>query len=92
MSFFTDGAAAGPGKRVDWNTPPEVLARVRRLGPILLDPCSNAGSRVDAAIGLTSGGPVVPWAVAPGGVLFINPPYGRGQVMPFAQKFRDEAS
>lgn len=91
-NFFTDGAAAGPGRSVHWNTPPEILDAVRQLGPIELDPCSNAGSMVNASASIAGDdGTVINWTVSPGGVVFINPPYGRGAISPFAAKFASEA-
>jgi hypothetical protein len=50
-------------KADDWNTPPEVLARVRRVGPIMLDPCSNEHSVVRAAINVMLPNPA--WDAAP---------------------------
>lgn len=35
-----------------WNSPHEVLERARRVGPIALDPCSNATSKVAAQVEL----------------------------------------
>jgi hypothetical protein len=62
----------------DWNTPECVLERVRKMGPIGLDPCSNAQSTVRAA---------TEWRLERGedglrldwrghGLVFVNPPYG----------------
>lgn len=67
--------------RGDWLTPPEILDRVARLGPVGLDPCSNPDalvrgvSRPDAEH-LLSGGLDVDWSGR--GLVFLNPPYGRG--------------
>ena len=43
-------AATHTSKRQDHNTPPRVLDRVRQVGPIILDPCSNPTSLVGAVI------------------------------------------
>lgn len=63
-----------------WCTPPEILDRVRKIGPIGLDPCGNAQSIVGAK---------VEWRGPPGkdglreswagyGLVYVNSPYGRG--------------
>lgn len=69
--------------RQDWATPPEVLAIVRRLGEIGLDPCSNAHSIVGAKVEWRKHNPPggslgLPWAGY--GLVYVNPPYGRGGV------------
>lgn len=91
--FWTSGAAGGPGNRVDWNTPPEILDRVRLLGPIYLDPCSNPGSMVGAELVAQeeNDGTAIDWTAPAGSVVFVNPPYGRGKIAPFADKFAAEA-
>ena len=92
--FWTnDGAAAGPGASVHWNTPPSLITRVKALGPIELDPCSNPHSMVGAytELGAQYDGTKVSWKVSKGAVTYVNPPYGRGQIMPFAAKFYTEA-
>jgi hypothetical protein len=60
-----------------WNTPPEVLDLVRKLGPIGLDPCSNPTSIVGArdAWEFNDDGLNRPWADH--GIVYVNPPYGR---------------
>jgi hypothetical protein len=77
--------------RDSWNTPPEVLELVRRLGPIGLDPCSNAGSIVGASeewrLERGEDGLARPWALA--GLVYVNPPYGR-EIGPWAQKMAAE--
>lgn len=65
---------------MSWQTPDNVLERVRKLGTIALDPCTNAGNPVGAArfytpkdFGLSQS-----WATdARGGLIYVNPPYGR---------------
>lgn len=67
--------------RQDWQTPAEVLDPVRQFcnGKIGTDPCSSAGSLVDAGLtyDLTRGedGLKLPWM----SVAFCNPPYHREQ-------------
>ena len=63
--------------RPDWNTPPEVLDRVRRIAPIGLDPCGNEGSIVGARVTLSldDDGLAADWCNA--GLVFVNCPYGR---------------
>lgn len=77
-----------------WNTPATVLDPIKHhLGPIVLDPCSNAGSLVGAAIewiGPEAGGIdglTQSWQV--GGVTFVNPPYGR-KIGPWVRKCMTE--
>ena len=66
--------------KVDWNTPANLFALVRQLGPIGLDPCSNAGSIVGAKVEwrLDHGqdGLALPWTGH--GLVYVNPPYGAG--------------
>jgi hypothetical protein len=76
----------------DWNTPDVVLERVRKVGPIGLDPCSNAQSIVHAA---------VEWRITHGldglrhgwrgfGLVFCNPPYGDA-LLAWSRKIAREA-
>lgn len=60
-----------------WCTPECVLERVRKLGPIGLDPCSNENSIVGAAkeLRLPDDGLSCPWDSH--GLVYVNPPYGR---------------
>jgi len=80
-------AMLGPGARTDWCTPPEVLERVYRVGPVALDPCSSAEGIVVAT---HRAGPAVPDALCADGlsfdwadpdlgegIVFMNPPFGR---------------
>lgn len=41
MSFWTEQKAAPDKTRDDWETPDQVLDLVRKLGPIVLDPCTS---------------------------------------------------
>jgi site-specific DNA-methyltransferase (adenine-specific) len=62
-----------------WNTPTEILDLVRMVGPIVLDPCSNAESIVGAVrsyrLDYGEDGLKLPWDL--GGLVYVNPPYGR---------------
>jgi hypothetical protein len=78
--------------RETWNTPESFLALVRRLGPLGLDPCSNAGSvvraRVEWRLEWGHDGLTAPWGGH--GLVFCNPPYGR-ELKPWAEKIAREA-
>ena len=72
-----------------WQTPPYILEAVRdALGCIDLDPAStcSANERVRAARYYTlergEDGAALPWA----GSVWLNPPFGRGAVEPFAAR------
>ena len=60
-----------------WNTPEVVLDRVREVGAIVLDPCSNESSLVGAAeewrIERGEDGLTRPWR--DDGLVYVNPPY-----------------
>ena len=75
----------------DWLTPPHILDVVRRLGPIDLDPCILGWDPAVHPDGL-----VRPWvndpAVSDRGVVFVNPPYGRGLVEKWVDKAIREAA
>lgn len=65
-----------------WRTPDVVLDLVRHMGPVALDPCSHQDSAVAAAreLRLDKGdnGLEADWmALAAGGLIYVNPPYGR---------------
>lgn len=62
----------------DWNTPEVVLERVRMLGTIGLDPCSNPQSTVRAAVEwrLDHGQDALRLDWNGHGLVFCNPPYG----------------
>jgi hypothetical protein len=62
---------------VHWNTPPKYVDAVNRvLGRVLLDPCSNKMSIVDAKVELYENGLDCDWSEYE--TIFVNPPYGRG--------------
>lgn len=75
----------------DLNTPEWILDLVRMLGPIELDPCSNPWSKVDAKrsfdIDRGEDGLALPWGQ---GLVFVNPPYGRGHMDKWASKIKEE--
>lgn len=75
-------------------TPPNVLEAVRRMGPIGLDPATNANNPTGARlyyVGGTSDGLSLPWGSVVQGseVVFFNPPYGR-QIGKWTQKAYSE--
>lgn len=59
-----------------WLTPQWVLDLVRKMGPIDLDPCTEAGNPVGAARFFTEGGLDKSWWACDGSV-WVNSPYGR---------------
>lgn len=80
----------------DLCTPEVVLERVRMMGPIRLDPCSNSWSTVGAEVRLDGEhgrcGLSHSWhQLARGGLVFVNPPYGRGHLRAWVQKIAEEA-
>ena len=77
----------------DWNTPEPVLKLVRRIDKIRLDPCSNGGSIVGAAVewSVEVNGLAQPWTSRRKGLVYVNPPYGRA-VGDWIEKIRHEAS
>lgn len=65
--------------RHDWQTPPEVLANVRKVGPIGLDPATSPSNPTGAVAGYTEDddGLRQPWFVYPHEIAYLNPPFGR---------------
>jgi hypothetical protein len=70
----------------DLGTPKWLLDRVRALGPIVFDPCSNPWSNVDALFSASAhdgeDGLSISWrevidTLGPG-LVYANPPYGNG--------------
>lgn len=68
-------------KRHDWRTPEDLLDDVRKLGPIVLDPCTGPDNPVGARRFYTEvdDGLTTPWAteVGEGEVCYVNSPFGR---------------
>ena len=60
--------------KMDWCTPSCVLERVRRVGVIVLDPCTMPDNPCDALQWCDSDGLDVEWG---DGLTYVNPPYGR---------------
>ena len=68
--------------KMDWQTPESVLDLVRRVAPIVLDPCTSLENPTGAMsffaypenslCGLTER-----WHSCQNGIVFVNPPYGR---------------
>ena len=81
-------AALLSSKRMDWNTPANVIEKIRAFAPIGLDPCSNVTSKVGAKVSWLSGGLEVSWTDY--GLVYVNPPYGRA-LKEWAFKIIDEA-
>lgn len=59
----------------DWRTPGPVLERVRKVGPIGLDPCTARDNPTRARIAFFRRGLELPWQGH--GLVYVNPPYGR---------------
>lgn len=66
-------------KSHDWNTPENVLERIRAVDSIGLDPCSNASSIVNAraSYSLERGENGLEHDWYRQGLVFVNPPYGK---------------
>lgn len=63
------------GGRDDWETPPELLERVRAFGPILLDPATGPHNptRARRFYTIEDDGLTRPWRTV--GLVYLNPPY-----------------
>lgn len=76
-------------KSQHWGTPEDFLGKVQELGPIALDPCSHPKSIVPTEIKLClpdHDGLAADWnTLAKGGLVFVNPPYGK-EVRHWVQK------
>jgi hypothetical protein len=66
-------------ERHDWQSPDNLLDLVRKLGPIVLDPCTDATNPCQAKRFYTEGGLEQSWYEQGGatGITYVNPPYGR---------------
>lgn len=71
------GSALFSTGKDDWCSPPEVLDRVRLVGAIELDPCSNPRSivRARSSIALPYDGLRAAWPQS--GLVYVNPPFSR---------------
>lgn len=78
----------------DANTPAWILGRVRLVASIGLDPCSNPWSEVGARVEWSqdhgADGLALPWGGY--GLVFVNPPYSRGELRVWAFKIAAEAA
>lgn len=78
-----------------WNTPKGILEPIKKaMGPVLLDPCSNSHSLVRAKTEwfgpeINKDGLKESWQV--GGIVFVNPPYGR-KIRQWTKKIAAEAA
>lgn len=83
--------------RPDWQTPDCVLERVRRVGPIRLDPCTVASNPTGAQYVFWESGLDCKWVEATEafggtrGLIYCNPPYGRG-IGAWVDKCREAAA
>jgi phage N-6-adenine-methyltransferase len=72
-------AALMSSEKQDWQTPESILALVRQLGPIGLDPATDEENVVKATRILTPDedalAPETAWHVEPGEVCYLNPPF-----------------
>jgi len=80
----------------DWQSPETILKRVRAVGDIALDPCTNSTNPTRAPQFITAesdpDGLLSEWKVrADGGLTYCNPPYGRGHADAWACKIVHEA-
>lgn len=59
-----------------WTTPEPVLARVRQVGEIGFDPCTNDASIVNAVLATNMDGLTCDWLAKAGQhLVYVNPPY-----------------
>lgn len=75
-------ACLNSSKRMDWQTPDNVLELVRKIAPVALDPCTTADNPCGASKFLHQEGLFVHWEpLTPAdpfaGLVYVNPPYGR---------------
>jgi phage N-6-adenine-methyltransferase len=82
--------ALNSSDRTTWQTPPEFLARVRKIAPIGLDPATAPDNPTGASTFFTEkeNGLALPWTL--NGLVFLNPPYGRA-IPTWMDKARREA-
>jgi phage N-6-adenine-methyltransferase len=80
-------------EKQDWNTPPQILELVRKVGPIALDPATTNDNPTGALATMNEigNGLAANWAYICGdrGLTFVNPPYSRA-LKDWAAKFAEE--
>lgn len=93
---MTDDYRRSADTKVHWGTPDSVLERVRLVGPIGLDPCSNPAAQRHVKARMAFFGPpldglVLPWSeqLQPEELVYANPPYGR-HLVPWSEKMIQE--
>jgi phage N-6-adenine-methyltransferase len=82
------------GDSDEWNTPPELLEPLGRFaGPagVGLDPCGNARSSI-GRVTWTKADDGLPRSWCGLGLVFVNPPYSRGQIDAWAGKAAQSAA
>lgn len=72
-------------------TPPGVLAVVRAIAPIALDPCTTADNPTGARWYFTQEQDGLARVWEPRGLVYTNPPYSRGELQRWADKVVREA-
>ena len=72
-------AALLSSNKQDWETPQEVVDIIEKYRPIRLDPCTTAGNPTGAFSFFTpdSDGLSEDWGMDKGGLVYVNPPYGK---------------
>lgn len=82
------------GNKNTWATPDWLLDCVRNVGPIVLDPCTDGTNPTKAEHIRTEqcdpDGLATDWADFKG-LVYVNPPYGRGHMVPWTHKILIEA-
>jgi hypothetical protein len=80
-------------EKQDWNTPPQILELVRKVGPIGLDPATTPDNPVQAYEFMALpkwNGLSEPWdPQLTDSLVYCNPPYGRA-LKDWAARFADE--
>lgn len=66
-------------KKQDWETPHNILSIIERYRPIRLDPCTTSENPTGATEFFTPAddGLSQDWDMGSGGLVYVNPPYGR---------------
>jgi len=92
----TAGATAPPADRNNWQTPLDLIKMISdSMGGIALDPCTTDDNPVGAARYYTPAddGLTQSWEVGQNeGVVYCNPPFGRGQINNWTTKVLEEAA